>query len=92
MVAVTAVLASAAPAQAFYWYGWPGSGLPPPRTIVGGPHTPGTPEFPPVGPPVVPPVVPPGSSVPEPGTGLAWLIGLGVLAARRARRCWRGRA
>jgi hypothetical protein len=90
--AVAAVLASAGPAPAFYWYGWPGSRVPPRKTIVG---PPGAPENPPVFPPLMPPVnsppelppTPPGP-VPEPGTALAALAGLGALAAARM---WRGR-
>jgi len=90
VAAVALVLASAAPSYAFYWYGWPGSGLPPPRTVVTPPPIeipPGTPpEKPPTGPPIVVPPGQPPSPTPEPGTALVALIGLGTLAAARARR------
>src|SRR5262245_12424757 len=92
VAAVVAILASAEPAEAFYWYGWPGSKLPPDRTVVTPPHKdkPGTPpDRPPVTPPDQPPITPPGSPVPEPGTGLVALLGLGALVATRR---WRRRA
>jgi MYXO-CTERM domain-containing protein len=91
VAAVVALLTSAEPVSAFYWYGWPGSKLPPDRTVVTPPHKdkPGNPpERPPVNPPEQPPVIPPGSPVPEPATALAALAGLGALAATRA---WRRR-
>jgi len=81
------ILASAAPVQAFYWYGWPGSKLPPDRTIITPPHKdrPGNPpDRPPVNPP--PDTTPPGSPTPEPGTAVTALIGLAALAIRRVRR------
>jgi MYXO-CTERM domain-containing protein len=83
--AVVAVLLLTGPAQAFYWYGWPGSRVPPRKTIVGPPdkHAPENPPEVPVNPPVVPPVVPPTEPVPEPATALAALAGLGALAAAR---------
>jgi len=92
LVAAMVVLVSAGPAGAFYWYGWPGSQIPPPRTIVTPPHKnhPGTPpEVPPVGPPIETPPGGPPSPTPEPATALAALAGLGALAAARAWR--RGR-
>jgi hypothetical protein len=82
--AVTALLSTAEPAHAFYWYGWPGSKLPPDRTVITPPHKdrPGNPpDRPPVNPP--PDTTPPGNPTPEPGTALAALIGLGVLTAKR---------
>jgi hypothetical protein len=91
LLAIAALLMSAEPARAFYWYGWPGSKLPPDRTVVTPPHKdkPGNPpERPPVNPPNNPPVIPPGTPVPEPATALAALTGLGAMAALRA---WRRR-
>ncbi|HEV3440467.1 MAG TPA: PEP-CTERM sorting domain-containing protein [Gemmata sp.] len=87
-VAFAAILISSAPAQAFYWYGWPGSGIPPERTIVGPPGgVTGVPPRIPVGLPVVVTTPPPsGQTTPEPGTGLAALVGIGVLAVARALR------
>lgn len=89
VAAVSMILFLAEPANAFYWYGWPGSRLPPDRTVVTPPNKdkPGNPpDRPPVNPPEQPPVTPPGSSVPEPATSLAAVIGLGTLAAARALR------
>lgn len=71
-IVMGAGLAAATPAQAFYWYDWPGSGVPPHHVIVGPPHggssggkppthpgNPGTPSTPPSG-PSTPPRVPTG--------------------------------
>jgi hypothetical protein len=92
LAALVAVFAQAAPAGAFYWYGWPGSGIPPERSIVGFPlvgpqHKDWQP--PPIEVPVGPtsgggPIIPPPQSTPEPATALAAIIGLGALAATRA--------
>ena len=84
-----ALLLLGQPAAAFYWYGWPGSGLTPPATIT--PRT--TPKLP-VGeetPPnitTVPPDVPADpKQVPEPGTLLVTAVGLAAVGlARRWRR------
>jgi hypothetical protein len=98
--AAALALGAAGPASAFYWDGWPGSGVPAPRSIAptpGGspkfpPNPTAEPKFPPGGePPGSPPGGPPKEApepetVPEPATALAVLTGLGVLAARRARR------
>ncbi len=98
---VATMLISSAPAHAFYWYGWPGSGIPPERTIVGPPssssppsHTSkppsdgsGSPPRVPVGLPVVVTAPPPTNlATPEPATGLAAVVGIGILAAGRAWR------
>ena len=74
----------AAPAEAFYWYGWPG-GPRPPKTVVP-PDKPGNPPEnpPPENPPPENP--PPPNGVPEPGTAVAALVGLGALAVSRAWR------
>jgi MYXO-CTERM domain-containing protein len=98
-IALAAIAISSAPVQAFYWYGWPGSGLPPDRTIVGPPGgKSGSGPKVPVGLPVVVTTPPPGQgteppgggsgphSTPEPATGIVALIGLGALAAARAYR------
>jgi hypothetical protein len=88
------VLATAAPASAFYWKGWPGSLLPPDRTLVppgdqtkpGSPPLPGgEPKLPPGGELPEPPPggPPPSENVPEPGTALLGLLGLGGIAAGR---------
>lgn len=96
--AVAAALAAVSPAQAFYWDGWPGSAIPRPRSLVPTdtgktpPNPTADPKFPPGGePPGPPPGGPPGETpnpehVPEPASGVAVLVGLGVLAARRLRR------
>jgi MYXO-CTERM domain-containing protein len=90
VVAVTAVVLTAVPAQAFYWRGWPGS-----RVIVAPTLIPTNDEGNPGNPPqpfpypgtennYPPPVGPPGpENVPEPGTGLAGLLGLGAVAVAR---------
>lgn len=82
--ALGVAMASGGQVQAFYWYGWPG-GPPPPRTLV--PPQ----DRPPTTTPGVPPDVPPGlppSPLPEPGTALAALIGLGAVGIVRR---WRNR-
>ncbi len=96
--AVAAALGAAAPAQAFYWDGWPGSSLPRPRSLTPTGDIPKIPPFPtanpsfppsgePPGPtPGGPPEVPNPEHVPEPASAIAALAGLGVLAARRLRR------
>jgi hypothetical protein len=89
-----AVLATAGPASAFYWKGWPGSGIRTETTII--PPTdnqPPTdkppidqppPEYPPPEYPLPPP--PPPEQVPEPGTAVVGLIGLGAVAVVRRLR------
>lgn len=87
--AVIVLLAINTQAHAFYWYGWPGS-LVPPRETLTPPTEPENPN-PPVGPPVPvdkPPVGPP-QHTPEPSTGIIGLLGFGALAAARK---WRKRA
>ena len=67
--ALAGLLLTAEPASAFYWYGWPGSQIPPGRTVIPPPHenSPGNPpDRPPVNPP--PDTTPPGSPTPEPST------------------------
>jgi hypothetical protein len=99
VIALAAMVVSSAPVQAFYWYGWPGSGVPPDRIIVGPPGgKSGSPPKVPVGVPVVVTTPPPGQgteppgggtephTTPEPATGLVAIVGLGVLAAVRALR------
>jgi hypothetical protein len=89
VAAVGMVLAFAEPAQAFYWAGWPGSKIPPERTVIGPQHkdTPGNPpERVPVGPASTASPIPPGQQVPEPASALAAIIGFGALAALRAVR------
>ncbi|MDB5313969.1 MAG: hypothetical protein JWO38_8171 [Gemmataceae bacterium] len=92
------VLATPGAAEAFYWAGWPGSGVKQnpsviPPVDVGKPGNPpppgGTPiPLPPTGTPTQPgPFGPPSSHTPEPTTGVAALIGLAfVVASRRFRR------
>jgi hypothetical protein len=89
------LLASAGPAPAFYWKGWPGSLLPPDRVLVppGDSVIPGSPPLPganPILPPggeIPPPEpggpVPPSENVPEPATALLGLLGIGGIAATR---------
>lgn len=96
---LAAVLVSAwlcAPAEGFYFVGWPGAGVPeqpniiPPNTDKpsnppSGNNPPDTPEHPPTPPiPEVPNENPP--EVPEPGTATAALIGLAGLAIWNRRR------
>lgn len=89
-----AALGGTGSAHAFYWDGWPGNGISPPRTLVpnpiaDGPKLPPNPNADPKFPPNnEPPGPTPGgpSGVPEPTSALAVLTGLGVLAARRLRR------
>jgi hypothetical protein len=96
--ATAVVLATAAPAPAFYWKGWPSMPpakidqtiLPPgvgqPGTPVANPAFPGGDQDHPPAPVTPPPPPPPPEHVPEPATGIAGLIGLGVLAARKWRK------
>lgn len=99
-----AVLLLTQPAEAFYWYGWPGSGVSPPATLVrtqvvvtpppggttpSGPTPPGD-THPPGGTDTPPGVPTDPKSVPEPGTLLA--TGLGLAAVGLARRWRRNRA
>lgn len=97
MWGVAALLMAAGPAPAFYWRGWPGSGVPTPPNLV----PPTDQEFPPPEerpptdrppdrPPEKPPYKPPTEHVPEPGTGLIGLVGLGALTVRRWQRMKRG--
>lgn len=92
VVAVAAVLAAAGPATAFYWKGWPGSGIRREPTVVpptDRPPNPPTDEpwFPPIDEPPPPPPPPPPEQLPEPGTITVGLIGLGTVAVvRRLRR------
>ena len=84
---------TAAPAPAFYWVGWPGSGTTAPPSIVSEQERvnyrppPGMTTLPPGGNPpgiIVPPDDPKG--VPEPATiGIA-AVGLAVLAVRWVRK------
>jgi hypothetical protein len=98
-IALAAIAVSSAHVQAFYWYGWPGSGVQPDRTIVGPPGgKSGSGPTVPVGLPVVVTTPPPGQgteppgggtephTTPEPATGLVAIIGLGALAAARSLR------
>lgn len=90
--AAVAVLATAAPAPAFYWKGWPGSGIRTETTIIPPTDNPPPTEKPPVDRPPTeepppPPPPPPTEQVPEPGTAAIGLIGLGTVAVvRRLRR------
>jgi MYXO-CTERM domain-containing protein len=69
-VGVVAALAACGPAHAFYWYNWPGSGLPKQPTLLP-PKTPDTTGTPPVVIlPVAPPeIITPGSGGPTPPVG-----------------------
>jgi hypothetical protein len=80
----------AAEAQAFFFKGWPGDGLPRERTLIPpGANTPGNPP-----PPNFwieePPEPPPGNQsppeIPEPSTVLLAAVGAGVVALARRRR------
>jgi MYXO-CTERM domain-containing protein len=87
IAAAAGLLVLAGPAQAFYWYGWPGSQLPPDRPVITPPNDdkPGNPpDRPPVNPPPEEP--PPNNPTPEPGTAVVALVGLGAIAARRLMR------
>ena len=81
---VAIVVTTAPSGSAFYWQPWPkgpptGPSLPPPQNEPPGNPPDGPPGD---GPPNPPPVLePPGSMVPEPGSALVALIGLGTLAA-----------
>lgn len=90
-VAAATVLAAAGPAPAFYWTLKPQSSvfLPADETKPGNPPYPSAEPIPipggdlPIPGPGGPPPPPPPGSVPEPATGVAGLIGLAALAARR---------
>ena len=90
VIAIAAIIGSSERAQAFYWYGWPGSGVQPDRTLVGPPGPPRIPTGLPVVVTTPPPSQsqPPGGShsTPEPATGLVAIVGLGVLAGVRSLR------
>jgi hypothetical protein len=89
LYAIAAVVAAPQCATAFYWCEWPGSRVPRERTVLspGQQHIPGNPPpHVPIGPPVVNPPVGPPNSVPEPGTALAALLGLGAMAGWKALR------
>lgn len=76
----------AQPASAFYWYGWPGSGVTDPPVLVPRPAVKTVSEVTP--PPVVvdPPDPPRPQDVPEPATLLAAAVGLAAVAAVRRRK------
>jgi MYXO-CTERM domain-containing protein len=85
--AAAGLLSFAGPVQGFYWYGWPGSKLPPDRTVITPPNDdrPGNPpDRPPVNPPPEQP--PPNNPTPEPATAVVALAGLGAIAVRRLLR------
>lgn len=89
--ATTAIVAGvASPAPAFFFRGWPGSGLPKPPVLIT-PRAP-TEDNPPSGrdPDVDPPKPPPSphgpNGVPEPGTLALAAAGLGALVLRRRMR------
>ena len=93
--AAAVLLAANGPAQAFYWYDWPGDkhggpSLVSPKEARPFPVNPPlevTTPMPPVGPPVPvdrTPVGPP-THTPEPATGLIGLVGLAAVAARKWR-------
>ncbi len=70
-----------ATAQAFYFPGWPGSGIPPPNNLT----PPGSNNPPSSRPPTKrPPDNPP--KVTEPTSAVAGLIGLAMIGLRRVRR------
>lgn len=87
-VAVLPLLAQ--PAAAFYWYGWPGSGVTEPPPLVPRPPTvqivteetppPGMPDFPDPDVPTSP------QEVPEPTTLVAAAVGLAAVALARRRK------
>ena len=76
-----AALVTPAPAHAFYWANWPGSGVTEPETI-----TVTQKSFPPITPVYPPPYNPPTETpkgVPEPATLVIAGLGLGVLGLRK---------
>lgn len=89
-----ALLLLAQPATAFYWYGWPGSGVTPPETLTARPaeRLPNAESTPPSidgVPPdggVTPTGDPDPKAVPEPGTLLAVGTGLAALGLARTLR------
>ncbi len=95
LAAGAAVLATAAPAQAFYWKGWPGAKVTTDRTITTptdstSPWSPPGPTATPIWPPGTdsqPPITvgptPPVEHIPEPATGTVGLLGLAALGAVR---------
>ena len=82
-----AVVCVGQPASAFYWYGWPGSGVSDPPSLV--PRSPTVQTVTEKTPPAVVvdyPDVPSGpKSVPEPASLLAATVGLAALAVARRR-------
>lgn len=88
--ALAVALAACGPAHAFYFEGWPGSGVTRPPSLLPQVQVqvqrPGV-EPSPLGPlePIDKPPVGPNPT-PEPATGLLGLLGLGALAVRRWRK------
>lgn len=73
-------------AQAFYFPGWPGSGIPPPKSLTPpGSNNPPSSRTPPKRPPEKPPEEPP-KETPEPASAIAGLIGLAMIGLRTVRR------
>lgn len=84
--ALAVALSACGPAHAFYFEGWPGSGISNPPALIPSGTSRTLVEPSPVGPPVPvdkPPVGP--NPTPEPATGLLGLLGLGAVAVRRLR-------
>ena len=92
-----ALLLLAQPATAFYWYGWPGSGVTPPENLTVRPaeNLPNEETTPPTingVPPdgiITPTGDPDPQSIPEPGTLLA--VGVGLATVGLVRKLRRGR-